>query len=139
MAHYAFLDQYNQVIEVITGRDENEVIDGITDWEKHYGDFRNLRCVRTSYNTRGNKYVGEGEGTPFRYNYATTGGWFDQDKGTHGAFIPPKPFSCWVLNQDTYLWEAPVPCPSEDEANFDPNKMWIWIDPLQTWLSQPVQ
>ena len=50
MAHYAFLDDSNIVTEVITGRDENEVIDGISDWETYYGKLRGQRCVRTSYN-----------------------------------------------------------------------------------------
>lgn len=50
MAHYAFLDDSNIVTEVITGRNENEVIDGISDWETYYGKLRGQRCVRTSYN-----------------------------------------------------------------------------------------
>jgi hypothetical protein len=52
MAHYAFLDENNIVTEVITGRDEWEEVDGITDWEKAYGDYRNQKCVRTSYNSK---------------------------------------------------------------------------------------
>lgn len=62
MAHYAFLDDNNIVTEVITGRNEDEVVDGISDWEKYYGDFRGQRCVRTSYNgnIRG-KYAGIGD------------------------------------------------------------------------------
>ena len=50
MAHYAFLDDNNIVTEVITGRDEDEVVDGISDWEAYYGKLRGQRCVRTSYN-----------------------------------------------------------------------------------------
>jgi len=50
MAHYAFLDDDNIVTEVIVGRHEYETVDGISDWETHYGEFRNQRCVRTSYN-----------------------------------------------------------------------------------------
>ena len=58
MAHYAFLDQNNVVTEVIVGRDEHEVVDGISDWEKFYGEIRNQKCVRTSYNGRiRNKYA----------------------------------------------------------------------------------
>jgi hypothetical protein len=49
MAHYAFLDENNIVTEVITGRNENEIVNGISDWEKWYGDFRKQKCVRTSY------------------------------------------------------------------------------------------
>ena len=50
MAHYAFLDENNIVTEVITGRNEDEVVDGISDWETYYGKIRGQRCVRTSYN-----------------------------------------------------------------------------------------
>jgi len=61
MAHYAFLDENNIVTEVIPGRDEWEVIDGISDWEKAYGDYRGQKCVRTSYSgkIRG-RYAGIG-------------------------------------------------------------------------------
>ena len=59
MAHYAFLDENNCVVEVIVGRDEDEL--GI-DWEQHYGQVRGMRCVRTSYNSniRG-KFAGIGD------------------------------------------------------------------------------
>ena len=76
MAHYAFLDANNIVTEVITGRDENEVVDGITDWEEAYGDYRGQTCVRTSYN--GN----------IRYNYAGIGYTYDP---IDDAFIAPAP------------------------------------------------
>jgi hypothetical protein len=50
MAHYAFLDDNNIVTEVITGRNETETVDGISDWEAYYGKLRGQKCVRTSYN-----------------------------------------------------------------------------------------
>lgn len=49
MAHYAFLDENNIVVEVIVGKDENELIDGLTP-EEWYGNYRGQKCVRTSYN-----------------------------------------------------------------------------------------
>ena len=76
MAHYAFLDENNVVTEVITGRNETEVVDGITDWEKAYGDYRGQVCKRTSYN--GN----------IRYNYAGIGFTYDP---IDDAFIAPAP------------------------------------------------
>jgi hypothetical protein len=76
MAHYAFLDENNIVTEVIPGRNEDEVIDGITDWEVAYGEIRGQKCVRTSYN--GN----------IRYNYAGIGYSYDP---IDDAFIPPVP------------------------------------------------
>jgi hypothetical protein len=51
MAHYALIDENNVVVNVIVGRDENETIDGITDWEAHYSEVTGLGCKRTSYNT----------------------------------------------------------------------------------------
>lgn len=76
MAHYAFLDENNVVTEVITGRDEWEEVDGITDWEKAYGDYRGQVCKRTSYNGK------------IRYNYAGIGFTYDP---IDDAFIPPIP------------------------------------------------
>ena len=67
MAHYAFLDANNIVVEVITGVDETELIDGI-DPEVWYGNFRGQQCVRTSYNNRIRKqYAGIG----YTYDYET--------------------------------------------------------------------
>lgn len=61
MAHYAYIDEKNIVVDVITGRNEDEVINGISDWEAYYGAMRGLRCLRTSYNhnIRG-RYAGVG-------------------------------------------------------------------------------
>lgn len=91
MAHYAFLDENNIVTEVITGRNENEIVDGISDWEKYYGEFRGQKCIRTSYNSN------------IRKNYAGIGFTYDE---VRDAFIPPKPeYGNWKLNEDTCLWE----------------------------------
>jgi hypothetical protein len=101
MAHYAFLDENNIVTEVIVGKNEGE---DNTDWEAHYGAFRNQVCKRTSYNT----YAGvhSAGGTPFRKNYAGVGFTYDEDRD---AFIPPKPHEDWVFNEDTCGWDAPTP------------------------------
>ena len=93
MAHYAFLDENNTVTEVIVGRHEYEVVDGISDWEAHYAEFRGQVCKRTSYN--GN----------YRKNYAGIGYTFDAAKD---AFIAPKS-NCHpeeVLNEETCVWEC---------------------------------
>ena len=93
MAHYAFLDENNIVTEVIVGRHEYEVVDGISDWEAHYAEFRGQVCKRTSYN--GN----------YRKNYAGIG--FTYDSG-RDAFIAPKA-NCHpeeTLNEDTCVWEC---------------------------------
>ncbi len=91
MAHYAFLDKNNTVVEVITGRNEDEVVEGITDWEKYYGDFRGLTCKRTSYNNN------------IRKNYAGIGYTYDSNRD---AFIAPKA-NCHteeILDEATCRW-----------------------------------
>jgi hypothetical protein len=128
MAHYAFLDENNIVTEVIVGRDENETVDGISDWEAHYGEFRGQVCKRTSYNTSAG--VHNGGGTPYRFNYAGIGYTFDQTKGTDGAFIPPKPFPSWLLDEETCGWNPPVAYPEIDPEN--PIR-YTWNEETTTW------
>lgn len=100
MAHYAFLDENNIVTEVIVGRNEDEIVDGITDWESYYGEVRGQVCKRTSYNTVGG--VHSGGGTPLRKNYASIGFIYDPIRD---AFIPPKPEEGnWVLDETTCTW-----------------------------------
>jgi hypothetical protein len=101
MAHYAFLDKNNIVTEVIAGRDEWEEVDGITDWEKAYGDYRGQVCKRTSYNGK------------IRYNYAGIGFIYDP---IDDAFIAPMP-ECGheeLLLNDLKRWEC-----SNDEHQAD--------------------
>lgn len=120
VAHYAFIDQNNLVVEVIVGKDEGE--DGIN-WEEHYQEFRpGLVCKRTSYNTMGNIHVGGG--TPFRKNYASIGYTYDAGRD---AFIPPQTFPSWTLDEDTCQWKAPVPYPADGQS-------YHWDETTQTWL-----
>ncbi len=92
MAHYAFLDENNIVTQVIPGRDEWEIVDGITDWEQAYSEVKGQVCKRTSYN--GN----------IRYNYAGIGYTYDP---IDDAFIAPMPcdHSELTLN-DLKRWEC---------------------------------
>ena len=122
MGHYAFINSENIVVEVITGRDENEVVDGISDWESYYSTKRDgLRAIRTSYNTVGGEH--QLGGTPFRKNYAGKG--FAYDEG-RDAFVPPKPFESWVLNEETCLWKAPLPYP-------DGGGEYTWNEETGSW------
>lgn len=111
MAHYAYLDDNNIVIDVITGVDENELIDGLSP-EIWYGNFEGKKCKRTSYN--GN----------IRKNYAGIGYTYDEQRD---AFIPPKPFDSWVLDEDTCRWKAPKPYP-EDGLSYE------WNEELGEWI-----
>jgi hypothetical protein len=117
MAHYAFLDEHYVVTEVIVGKDESNY-----DWEAHYGQFRGQLCKRTSYNTRGGVHS-EG-GTPFRKNYAGIGYTYDPQRD---AFIPPKPFASWVLDETTCLWAAPTPMPTD-------GKQYRWDEDTTSWI-----
>jgi hypothetical protein len=107
MAHYSFLNENNIVTEVIVGKDEGE---DNTDWEVHYGNFRNQVCKRTSYNTQGG--IHSSGGIPYRKNYAGIGYTYDEQRD---AFIPQKPYASFILNEDTCLWEPPVPYPTDGE------------------------
>jgi len=118
MAHYAFLNMDNIVTEVIVGKDEN---DTNTNWELYYQNIKNQICKRTSYNTSGG--IHKNGGTPFRKNYAGIGYTYDE---TRDAFIPPKPYESWILNEDSCLWEAPVEYPNDDNQ-------YNWNEETQTW------
>ena len=110
MAHYAFLDENNVVTEVIPGVDENELLEGKSP-EAWYGEFRGQRCVRTSFN--GN----------IRKNFAVRGFTYDEERD---AFISPKPFQSWVLNEDTCKWEPPIPYP-QDGGDYG------WAEEIGDW------
>ncbi len=124
MAHYAFLDENNTVTEVIVGKNENE--DNI-DWEVHYGNFRGQTCKQTSYNTQGGVH-GLG-GTPLRKNYAGVGYTYDSQRD---AFIPPKPFASWQLNDASCLWESPTPYPT-DVGTAEAPKRYVWNEQTLAW------
>jgi hypothetical protein len=121
MGHYAFLDENKVVTEVITGRDEHEVVDGITDWEAHYGAFRGQVCKRTSYNTTAGVHANGG--TPFRKNYAGIGYKYDEARD---AFIAPKPFESWLLVEESCTWTAPTPYPED-------GLMYQWVEDDLNW------
>jgi hypothetical protein len=80
--------------------------------------------LQTSYNTHGGEHkLG---GTPLRKNYAGIGFTYDRVKD---AFIPPKPFASWVLNEDTCLWDAPVAMP-------DDGKIYTWDEATTNWVER---
>ena len=115
MSHFAKLDNNNIVIFVTRGRQED---DGLEDeLSARTGDT----YKQTSYNTRGGIHLLGG--TPFRKNYAGIGYTYDQARD---AFIPPKPFPSWILDENTCLWNAPIPQP--DGHN------WTWNETDQEWV-----
>jgi len=76
--------------------------------------------IQTSYNTHGNQHP---EGRPLRGNYAGIGYTYD---ATNDVFVAPKPFNSWVLNEDTWLWEAPTAMPDDD-------KLYNWDEETTSW------
>jgi len=121
MAHYVVLDENNIVVDGFVGKNEGE--DGV-DWEQYYN------AKRTSYNTKGGIHYNPETKEPsidqskaFRKNYAGVGYTYDK---TRDAFIPPQPYPSWTLNEETCLWDSPVPYPTDGNP-------YIWNEETQTW------
>jgi hypothetical protein len=109
MGHFAQIGETGSVAQVVAANDD------MGDW---LAETLGGVWVQTSYNTRGGVHYTDGEPSAdqskaLRYNYAGIGFTFDESKGTDGAFIPPKPFESWVLDEATCLWTAPIPYPSD--------------------------
>jgi hypothetical protein len=111
MAHYAYLDEHNIVTQVITGRNEDEIVNGISDWETYYGNIRGQVCKRTSYN--GN----------IRKQFAGVGFTFNKPAD---VFITPQPFESWSLDAN-YDWQAPIAYPAD-------GKQYLWDEANQSWV-----
>jgi hypothetical protein len=124
MAHYAFLDENNIVTEVIVGRNEDEIIDGIEDWELYYSQERGQVCKRTSYHSN------------IRKHFAGIGYSYSEELD---AFIPPKPFNSWILDEESCSWNAPKERPDNeilylwDEESLD----WIILETVEPELLNP--
>jgi len=128
MAHFAKLGTGNIIerVEVVSN--------DVATTEQAGVDFlNNLYKTRdvwkqTSYNTVGGVHLLGG--TPFRKNYAGVGYKYDQ---TRDAFIPPKPFNSWTLNETTCLWDPPVARPELTQEQIDNNNYYTWNETNQTW------
>ena len=105
-----------------------KVVDGVVETvivaEQDYIDSRAdaQQWIQTSYNTYGGQHP---EGRPLRMNFATIGGTYDAQRD---AFIPPKPFKDWLLNNETCLWEPPIPYPAEPS---------FWDETTGSWVPYP--
>ena len=115
MAHFAKLDGNNIVTFVTVGRNEDDGQEDVL--TARTGDV----YKQTSYNTRGGVHALGG--TPFRKNFAGLGYTYDVSRD---AFIPPKPFNSWVLNEDTCLWDSPTPYPTD-------GKIYHWDEDTVSW------
>jgi hypothetical protein len=112
MAHYAFLDDNLIVIEVITGIDETELIEGL-DPETWYGNFRGQTCKRTSYNHN------------IRKQYASISFTYD---AVNDVFIVPQPYPSWLLDEN-FDWQAPTPRPED-------GTLYQWDEQTLQWQKQ---
>jgi hypothetical protein len=111
MAHFAKVE--NGIVTQVIVIDQETLNSG------NWGDPTSW--VQTSYNTHGGQHP---EGRPLRKNYAGIGYTYDTGRD---AFIPPKPFASWVLNETTCQWDAPVAMPTDD-------KMYRWDEATTSWV-----
>ena len=125
MSHFAKLDENNIVTFVTVGRQEDDGLEA--ELTARTGDT----YKQTSYNTRGGVHYDPETGEPsadqskaLRFNYAGIGYTYDEERD---AFIPPKPFESWVLDETTCLWEAPVPMP-------DDGQVYVWDESADEWV-----
>jgi hypothetical protein len=116
MSHFAKLDENNLVTFVTVGRQEDDGKEA--ELSARTGDV----YKQTSYNTYGGVHLLGG--TPFRKNFASIGYTYDVEKD---AFIPPKPFNSWSLNEQTCLWEAPTAMPMD-------GNVYVWDESQQKWV-----
>lgn len=122
MSHFAYLDE-NDVVLRVESIEQDVINTGA------FGDP--ARFEKTSYNTRGGVYYTPNTNTPdpdqskaFRKNYAGIGFKFDR---VRNAFVPPQNYPSWILNEETCLWEAPTPMPTD-------GKMYRWDEPSLSWV-----
>jgi hypothetical protein len=111
MAHFAHIT--NGIVDQVIVIDEETLALG------HWGNPSEWK--QTSYNTHGGQHP---EGRPLRKNYAGVGFSYDEQRD---AFIPPKPFASWLLNESTCLWDAPITIPTDE-------KMYRWDEPTLSWV-----
>jgi len=127
MAHYAFINENNVVVKVITGVDETvtqtdldgTIVGGSSEaWEQFYENqswHSGLTCKRTSYNAKTNGYRKQYAGIDFTYDA-------DAD-----VFVAPQPYPSWTLDEN-HDWQPPTPMPVEE------GKRYAWFEPNQQWI-----
>jgi hypothetical protein len=123
VSHFAKLDENNMVTFVTVGRQEDDGKE--EELIARTGDVYR----QTSYNTRGGVHYNPETGEPskdqsksLRKNFASIGYYYDESRD---AFIPPKPFESWILNEDTCLWQAPVEMPT--------GASYMWNEDVKNW------
>lgn len=119
MTHFAKVVD-GKVIQVIVA--EQDFVDSLP-------DQGSCKWIQTSYNTRGNVHYGPDNqpdgGVALRGNYAGLGYTYDEK---NDVFYAPQPYGSWALNQNTWLWEAPIPYPNDGKGYVwdEVSKSWVW-------------
>ena len=123
MAHFAKLNSENIVIsvEVINNNESVTEQNGIDFLKTLHGE--DTIWKQTSFNTHGGIHLLGG--TPFRKNFGSVGFTYDEDKD---AFIPPKPFNSWTLNETSCTWEAPSEQPGDEYRWNEDNTSWEKVE-----------
>ena len=124
MAHFAKINESNIVTQVVVVNDSDGNND--TNGQNFLNNlFKTTHTwKKTSYNTYGNTHrLG---GTPYRKNFASVGFTYDSSRD---AFIEPKPYNSWTLNETTCLWESPATYPSDGKSYEwdEDNRQWVEI------------
>lgn len=134
MAHWAEIDENNKVIRVAIGSNEEP-----DEGESFFINVLGGTWIQASINTtggihytgeldeNGNRIPSETQTKALRKNYPGIGFTYDEERD---AFIPPKPFESWLLNEDTCLWEAPVAYPEDGNA-------YTWDEESGAWVAVP--
>ena len=114
MAHFAKVNQTTKIVENVIVAEQDFIDSGAVGNPELW--------IQTSYNTYGG--IHQLGGTPLRKNYAGIGYTYNAELD---AFIPPKPYASWTLNENTCLWDSPTPVPTDD-------KNYKWDEPTLSWI-----
>ena len=116
MAHFAQLDE-NDIVQQVIVVHNNELLD-------ENGDEKEINGIRFCESLFGGTWIQTSYNGSFRKNFAGIGYKYDRERL---AFIPPKPYDSWLLNDNTCLWESPVPMPNDD-------KPYVWNESIVNWV-----
>lgn len=130
MAHYAYIDDNNKVVQIFVGKDETvDAPEGFADWEAYQENFKGMKCRRFSYNTKGGVHHTENaDGVPvpsddqskaFRGNAPAVGWNWDED---NEIFYNNQPHDSWTLNTSNGVWEPPIAFP-DDGNDYEWNEL----------------